>query len=56
LTALDNVALSFVLSLAEEGARRAPGEDVHRRNVHEGHVTHRAVALEYVPAEQVLRL
>jgi alanine dehydrogenase len=61
--ALSNVTLPFVLTLAEDGARIALGEDVHLRNglnVYEGQVTHRAVAealgLKYTPAEQALRL
>jgi alanine dehydrogenase len=61
--ALNNVTLPFVLTLAEEGARRALGEDPHLRNglnVYEGQVTHRAVAealkLKYTPAEAALRL
>src|SRR5215467_7001962 len=61
--ALNNVTLPFVLMLAEDGARRALGEDPHLRNglnVHEGQVTHRAVAealkMKYTPAEAALRL
>src|SRR5207245_8349946 len=61
--ALNNVTLPFVLMLAEEGARRALGEDPHLRNglnVYEGVVTHRAVAdalgLKFTPAEAALRL
>jgi alanine dehydrogenase len=61
--ALNNVTLPFVLLLAEEGARRALGEDPHLRNglnVYEGAVTHRAVAdalgLKFTPAEAALRL
>jgi alanine dehydrogenase len=61
--ALNNVTLPFVLALADEGLRRALGEDPHLRNglnVHEGMVTHRAVAdalkLKYTPAEAALRL
>src|SRR5882672_8414500 len=61
--ALNNGTLPFVLLLAEEGARRALGEDIHLRNglnVHEGQVTHRAVAdalkLKYTPAQAALRL
>src|SRR5262249_7363287 len=44
--ALNNMTLPFVLTLAEEGARRALGEDAHLRNglnVYDGMVTHRAV-------------
>jgi alanine dehydrogenase len=61
--ALNNGTLPFVLELADDGVRRALGEDHHLRNglnVHEGLVTHRAVAdalgLKYTPAEQALRL
>jgi alanine dehydrogenase len=61
--ALNNMTLPFVLTLAEEGARRALGEDTHLRNglnVYDGMVTHRAVAdalkLKYTPAEAALRL
>ena len=61
--ALNNCTLPFVLELADDGARRALGEDPNLRNglnVHEGLVTYRAVAdalgLKYTPAEQALRL
>src|SRR5229473_3150160 len=61
--ALNNVTLPFVLALADHGWRRALGEDPHLRsglNVHEGKVTHRAVAealkLKFTPAEAALRL
>jgi len=61
--ALNNMTLPFVIELANEGWRRALGEDEHLRNglnVHEGRVTHRAVAdalkLKYTPAEAALRL
>ena len=61
--ALNNVTLPFVLALADKGWRRALGEDPHLRNglnVHEGKVTHRAVAealgLKFTPAEAALRL
>ncbi len=61
--ALNNCTLPFVLELADDGARRALGEDPNLRNglnVHEGMVTYRAVAdalgLKYTPAEQALRL
>jgi alanine dehydrogenase len=61
--ALNNCTLPFVLTLADDGARLALGEDVHLRNglnVYEGQVTHRAVAealkLKYTPPEQALRL
>ena len=61
--ALNNVTLPFVLALADHGWRRALGLDPHLRNglnVHEGQVTHRAVAealkLKFTPAEAALRL
>ena len=61
--ALNNVTLPFVLSLADDGARRALGENPHLRsglNVYEGQVTYRAVAdalgLKFTPAEAALRL
>jgi len=61
--ALNNGTLPFVLALADEGFRRALGLDPHLRNglnVHDGQVTHRAVAdalkLKYTPAEAALRL
>jgi alanine dehydrogenase len=61
--ALNNVTLPFVLALADKGVRRALGEDTHLRNglnVHEGNVTHRAVAqalkLQFTPPEAALRL
>ena len=61
--ALNNGTLPFVLALADEGWRRALGEDPHLRNglnVHEGQVTHRAVAhalnLKYTPAQAALKL
>jgi alanine dehydrogenase len=61
--ALNNGTLPFVLELADEGARGALGENPHLRNglnVHDGMVTHRAVAdalgLKYTPPEQALRL
>jgi alanine dehydrogenase len=61
--ALNNGTLPFVLELADEGARRALGEDPNLRaglNVHEGQVTCRPVAdalgLKYMPPEQALRL
>src|SRR6266550_2336382 len=61
--ALNNVTLPFVLALADKGYRRALGEDVHLRrglNVHEGKITHRAVAdalkLKFTPPEAALRL
>jgi alanine dehydrogenase len=61
--ALNNCTLPFVLALADEGVRRALGENVHLRNglnVHEGMITHRTVAdalqIKYTPAEVALRL
>jgi len=61
--ALSNVTTSFVLALADKGWRRALAEDAHLRdglNVHDGHVTYRAVAdalkLPYTDAEQALRI
>jgi alanine dehydrogenase len=61
--ALNNGTLPFVLALADDGWRRALGLDPHLRNglnVHQGQVTHRAVAdalkLKYTPAEAALRL
>jgi alanine dehydrogenase len=61
--ALNNVTLPFVLALADKGLRRALAEDPHFRNglnVHEGRITHKAVAhalkLPYLPAEAVLKM
>jgi alanine dehydrogenase len=61
--ALNNVTLPFVLALANKGYRRALGEDINLRrglNIHEGKVTHRAVAealkLKFTPPEAALRL
>jgi alanine dehydrogenase len=61
--ALNNATLPFVLALADKGLRRALYEDAHLRNglnVHDGQVTHRAVAdalgLKYTPPEQALGL
>jgi alanine dehydrogenase len=61
--ALNNVTLPFVLALAEKGPRRALGQDPYLRNglnVHEGKLTHRAVAqalkLQFTPPEAALRL
>lgn len=45
--ALNNVTLPFVLALADKGSKKALAEDPHLRaglNVHEGRVTHKAVA------------
>ena len=61
--ALSNMTFSFVLALADKGCRRALADDVHLRhglNVHEGQITHRAVAgalkLPYMAPEQALRI
>jgi alanine dehydrogenase len=61
--ALNNVTLPFVLALADEGVRRALGQDPHLRNglnVHEGRLTNRAVAqalkMQFTPPEAALRL
>jgi alanine dehydrogenase len=61
--ALNNVTLPFVLALADNGLRRALAEDPHLRNglnVHEGQVTHKAVAgalkLTYTRAEAALKM
>jgi alanine dehydrogenase len=61
--ALSNVTTAFVLALADKGWRRALAEDAHLRNglnVHQGHVTYRAVAnaldLPYTDAEHALRI
>ncbi|MDD3764901.1 MAG: alanine dehydrogenase [Nevskiales bacterium] len=59
--ALTNATLPFVSALANEGCEQALRGNVHLRNglnVHEGKVTHRAVAealgYAYVPPDQVL--
>ena len=61
--ALNNVTLPFVLALADKGLRRALADDPHLRaglNVHDGQVTHKAVAnalrLPHVRAEAALRM
>ncbi len=61
--ALSNVTTSFVLALADQGWRLALSADAHLRNglnVHDGHVTHRAVAdalkLPYTHADHALRI
>jgi alanine dehydrogenase len=61
--ALNNVTLPFVLALADAGLRPAMAEDPHFRNglnVHDGQVTHKAVAsalkLPHVRAEAALRM
>jgi alanine dehydrogenase len=61
--ALSNVTYSFVLALADKGMRRALAEDIHLcrgLNVHECHITYRAVAealkLPYMAPEQAMRI
>jgi len=61
--ALSNATTSFVLALADKGWQRALSEDRHLRNglnVHDGHLTYRAVAdalnLPYMDAERALRI
>jgi alanine dehydrogenase len=61
--ALSNVTTSFVLTLADKGWRLALSADADLRaglNVHDGHVTYRAVAdalkLPYTHPEQALRI
>ncbi len=61
--ALSNVTTSFVLALADEGWRLALAADPHLRaglNVHDGHITYRAVAdalkLPYTHADHALRI
>jgi alanine dehydrogenase len=61
--ALSNVTTSFVLALADKGWRGALADDVHLcagLNVHDGHITYRAVAdalkLPYAHAEQALHM
>jgi alanine dehydrogenase len=61
--ALNNVTLPFVLALANSGLRRALAEDPHLRaglNIHEGQVTHKAVAdalkLPYARPEATLKM
>ncbi|MGH6784342.1 MAG: alanine dehydrogenase, partial [Sphingomicrobium sp.] len=60
--ALSNMTTPFVLALDDKGLRRALGEDKHLRdglNVHDGKVTHKAVAdalkLPYARPEAALR-
>ncbi len=60
--ALSNVTAPFVLAIADKGFARALMEDPHLRdglNVHEGKITHRAVAealgYPYLPASEVLK-
>ena len=60
--ALSNVTAPFVLAIADKGFARALMEDPHLRdglNVHEGKITHRAVAEAlghpYLPASEVLK-
>ena len=59
--ALNNATLPFVLALADQGIGTALAADPHLRaglNVHEGAITHEAVArdlgLDYTPAERAL--
>jgi alanine dehydrogenase len=61
--ALNNATLPFTVALADQGYRRAMADNIHLRhglNVHEGKVTHKAVAdslgLRHTPAEQALGL
>jgi alanine dehydrogenase len=61
--ALNNMTLPFILAIADKGYQRALAEDPHLRaglNIHEGRVTHKAVAdalgLPHMPAEQALGL
>jgi alanine dehydrogenase len=61
--ALNNATLPFTVALADKGYRRAMADNIHLRhglNVHEGKVTHKAVAdslgLRHTPAEQALGL
>jgi alanine dehydrogenase len=60
--ALSNVTAPFVLAIADKGFARALMEDPHLRgglNVHEGKITHRAVAAAlghpHLPASEVLK-
>lgn len=59
--ALNNATLPFILSLANKGWQKALQDDVHLKaglNVHEGHITYKAVAealnYDYVPADRFL--
>lgn len=61
--ALNNATLPFTLKLANDGYRKALGNDLHLRaglNIHEGKCTYKAVATEfgmdYHPPEDVLGL
>ncbi|HEY4773778.1 MAG TPA: alanine dehydrogenase [Xanthobacteraceae bacterium] len=61
--ALSNMTTPFVLALADKGLRHALADDVHLRhglNVHEGRLTHRAVAealkLRYTAPEEALTI
>jgi alanine dehydrogenase len=61
--ALSNATIPFVLALADKGWRRALSEDPHLRsglNVHDGRVTHKAVAeahkLPYTHADHAIRI
>jgi alanine dehydrogenase len=60
--ALSNVTAPFVLEIADKGYARALMANPHLRdglNVHEGEITHKAVAgalnLPYVPASEALK-
>ena len=57
--ALNNATLPFILALADKGVRKALLDDPHLRaglNVHEGRITHRAVAEALdVPFEEPMR-
>jgi alanine dehydrogenase len=60
--ALSNVTAPFVLKIADKGVARALMADAHLRdglNIHDGAVTHKAVAaafhLAYVPASEALK-
>jgi alanine dehydrogenase len=59
---LSNVTAPFVLDIADKGYARALMEDDHLRdglNVHDGEITHQAVAeallLPYLPASEALK-
>ncbi len=59
--ALNNATLPFTLALADKGYRQALRDDVHLRrglNVHEGRLTHEAVARDldedYLPPDQAI--
>jgi alanine dehydrogenase len=61
--ALNDATRPFVLALANKGIGAALADDLYLRNglnIHDGKVTHRAVAdalgLAYTPADEALRL